>query len=89
LAPIFTAVGWVVTTQSFAYYVRLSEGGNEVQSSVAVVLLALTLMYLLSIVLVVGAEVNDVIARRSGVVREVEAVTDRARAARDRFRPRQ
>ena len=86
---IFTALGWVVTTQSFAYYVRLSEGGNEVQSSVAVVLLALTLMYLLSVVLVVGAEVNDVIARRSGVVREVEAVTDRARAARDRFRPRE
>lgn len=86
---VFTALGWVVTTQLFAFYVRLSEGGNEVQSSVAVVLLTLTLMYLLSLVLVIGAEVNDVIARRSGVVREVKAVTERARAARDRFRPRQ
>ncbi len=83
---VFTAFGWVATTQLFAFYVRLSEGGNEVQSSVAVVLLALTLMYLLSVVLVVGAEVNDVIARRSGVVREVKAVTDRAREARERFR---
>lgn len=83
---IFTALGWVLTTQLFAYYVRLSEGGNEVQSSVAVVLLALTLMYLLSVVLVVGAEINDVIARRSGVAREVKAVTDRAREARERFR---
>ncbi len=85
---VFTAFGWVITTQSFAYYVRLSSGINEVQSSVAVILLALTLIYLFSIVLVVGAEVNDVIARRSGVVREVRAVTDRAREARDRFRSR-
>ena len=85
---VFTALGWVVTTQLFAFYVRLSEGRNEVQSSVAIVLLALTLLYLLSLVLVIGAEVNDVIARRSGVVVEVEAVTERARAVRDRFRQR-
>ena len=85
---VFTALGWVVTTQLFAFYVRLSEGRNEVQSSVAIVLLALTLLYLLSLVLVIGAEVNDVIARRSGVVVEVEPVTERARAVRDRFRQR-
>ncbi|MEZ5381590.1 MAG: YihY/virulence factor BrkB family protein [Microthrixaceae bacterium] len=85
---IFTALGWAVTTQLFAYYVRLSQGGNEVQSSIAAVLLALTLMYLLSTVLIIGAEINDVIARRSGAVSEVETVTERARATRDRFRPR-
>ncbi len=85
---VFTAFGWVATTQLFAFYVRLSEGRNEVQSSVAAVLLALTLLYLLSLVLVVGAEINDVIARRSGVVVEVEPVTERARAVRDRLRQR-
>ncbi len=85
---VFTALGWVVTTQLFAFYVRFAEGRNAVQSSVATVLLALTLMYLLSLVLVVGAEVNDVIARRSGVVVEVESVTERARAVRDRLRQR-
>lgn len=85
---LFTAFGWVLTTQLFTFYVRFSEGRNEVQSSVAIVLLALTLMYLLSLVLVVGAEINDVIARRSGVAVEVEPVTERARAVRDRLRER-
>lgn len=86
---VVTALGWVATTQLFAFYVRFSEGRNAVQSSVATVLLALTLMYLLSLVLVIGAEVNDVIARRSGVVVEVEPVTERARAVRDRLRRRE
>jgi membrane protein len=83
---IFTAIGWLVTSQSFALYVRVSAGGNQVQSSVGAVLLALTLMYLLSVVLLVGAEINDVIARRSGVVSGVMPVTARARELRDRLR---
>jgi membrane protein len=83
---VFTALGWVAISQTFALYVRLSAGGNEIQSSITVVLLALTLLYLLSIVMVVGAEINDVIARRSGVVREVAPVTARARTLRDRIR---
>ena len=61
---------------------------NEVQGGVGVVLLALTLLYLLSVILVIGAEINDVIARRSGVVSGVMPVTQRARAVRDRYRRR-
>jgi membrane protein len=80
-----TAVGWVAATQGFALYVRLAAGGNQVQTSVGAVLLALTLVYLLSTVLLVGAELNDVIARRAGVVTEVQAVTDRARGLGERW----
>lgn len=83
---IFTALGWVITSQLFAFYVRVSAGGNEIQSSITVVLFGLTLLYLLSVVMVVGAEVNDVIARRSGVVSEVAPVTTRARTFRDQLR---
>ncbi len=85
---VFTTVAWLATTQSFAYYVRFSTDGNEVQSSVAVVLLALTLLYVLSLALVIGAEINAVIARRSGLIREIDTVTDRARAAAERLRTR-
>lgn len=76
---IVTAVGWVIGTQAFALYVSIAGGGNEVQTTVGAILLALTLMYLLSIVMLVGAEVNDVIARRAGVVQERPHVHDRAR----------
>ena len=36
--------------------------------------------------MVIGAEVNDVIARRSGVVSKVAPVTTRARSLHDRLR---
>ena len=67
---IFTALGWVAASQLFALYVRYAGGANQVQSSVGVILLALTLLYVLSVVMVMGAEVNDVISRRAGVVQE-------------------
>jgi membrane protein len=76
---IVTTIGWVLATQGFALYVRFAGGGNNVQSSIGAVLLALTLMYLLSIVLLVGAELNDVIARRAGVAIEGTDVTGRAK----------
>lgn len=75
---VVTAVGWVLGTQGFALYVRVAGGGNEVQTTVGAVLLALTLMYVLSVVMLVGAELNDVIARRAGVVQQRTLVSDRA-----------
>ena len=67
---LITATGWVAATQGFAVYVRVAGQGNQVQSTVGAVLLAFTLMYLLSNVMLVGAEVNDVITRRAGVVQQ-------------------
>lgn len=85
---VVTALGWLIATQGFALYVRLFPGGNNIRTSVGAVLLALTLLYVLSVVLLVGAEVNDVIARRAGVVQKQTAVTERARRARARWRRR-
>ena len=83
---MLTTVGWIVATQLFAVYVRFAPGGNDIQTSVGAILLALTLMYVLSIVLVLGAELNDVISRRAGVVQQTPSVTDRARTAVTRWR---
>ena len=81
-----TAVGWIIASQGFAVYVRLSGQANSVQSGVGAILLALTLMYALGVVLLLGAEVNDVLARRAGVVQSVESVTARAQQLRNRVR---
>jgi len=85
---MLTAVGWVVATQGFAVYVRYAPSGNNIQTSVGAILLALTLMYLLSLVLLLGAELNDVISRRAGVVHQLPPVTTRARNTFDRMRSR-
>lgn len=83
---ILTTVGWIAATQGFAVYVRLAPNGNDIQTTVGAILLALTLMYLLSIVLLLGAELNDVISRRAGVVQQPPSVTTRARATFERLR---
>ena len=85
---IVTTIGWALATQGFALYVRLAPGGNDIRTSVGAVLLALTLMYVLSVVMLMGAELNDVISRRAGVVHQPPPVTDRARRAHDRWRQR-
>jgi membrane protein len=82
---IVTTVGWIAASQGFALYVRLAGGGNDVQTSVGAILLALSLMYVLSIVLLIGAELNDVLARRAGVVGIAPTVPARVRRWRSRF----
>ena len=81
---IFTAIGWIAASQLFALYVRFAGSANEVQTGVGAILLALSLVYVLSLVLVMGAEVNDVIARRAGIVQEAKSVRSRASAWRVR-----
>ncbi len=85
---ILTAVGWVLATQGFALYVRFSSSANEVQTFVGAILLGLTLLYLLSIVMLVGAELNDVLAARAGVVQQPERWGERAHRIRRLVRRR-
>ncbi len=82
---VVTTTGWVVASQGFASYIRASGQGNQLQTSVGAIVLALSLMYVLSIVLLLGAELNDVLARRAGVVRQAPSITARARFWRERL----
>ncbi len=79
---VVTALGWIIASQLFALYVRFAGTANEVQTGVGAILLALSLVYVLSLVLVIGAEVNDLIARRADVVQQPESIRSRARAWR-------
>ena len=82
---VITTIGWVVATQGFAVYVRLSADGNELQSTVGAVLLGLTLVHVLSIVMLVGAEVNDVLTRRAGIDTDPVPIATRISDLRDRI----
>jgi membrane protein len=62
------AVTWAVVSAGFELYVRLVAGGNQVLGVVGGAILALTWLYVNVLALVVGAEVNAVLARRAGVV---------------------
>jgi membrane protein len=82
---VVTAIGWTVATQLFAVYVRVAGAGNQVQSTVGALLLGITLLYTLAVIMLVGAEVNDVLARRAGVVQAPIGFRERVESARGGF----
>lgn len=65
---VLAAVGWLVLSLGFGWYVRLAGSGNELVGAAGAALLALTWVWLACVVLLIGAELNEIIAARAGVV---------------------
>ncbi len=79
---VFTAITWLVLVFGFALYVRAASSTNGVLGVTGAALAAFTLVYLMSLTLLVGAEVNEILSRRAGVVQRAGA-TPRRRPAGD------
>lgn len=71
----FTAVGWLAMTIGFGWYVQLAGTGNQVVGTLGGLLLGFTWLWLVSLVLLLGAEINGLIARRRDVVRAPGRIT--------------
>jgi membrane protein len=65
---VLTAVGWLVVSLGFGTYVRFAGSGNEIVGAAGTALLALTWLWLACLVFLVGAELNEILAERAGVV---------------------
>lgn len=84
-----TALGWFVTSVGYGWYVRVAGPGEQVVGTIGAALLGLTWLWLVCVVLLMGAEINAVLARRTGVIQQPDMLTDRMIAAsRRRFRRR-
>lgn len=90
---VFAAAGWLVLSLGFGWYVQLvgTGGGNDVLGAIGGVLLGLTWMWAACVVLLIGGELNQIIAERHGVISETESVvvgrlTEYARRPIERFR---
>ena len=64
---VVTALTWFVLIRGFAVYVSVSGGGNGAVGAAGGALLAFTLVYLLNVSLLVGAELNAILTQRAGV----------------------
>lgn len=64
----FTAIGWLIVSIGFGFYVRVAASGNEIVGAAGAALLALTWLWLACLVFLIGAELNEIIADRAGVV---------------------
>lgn len=65
---LLTSLSWLVLLMGFATYVQAMTSANGVLGVTGTLLVAATLLYLLNLTLLVGAEVNEIIASRAGVV---------------------
>ena len=64
----FAAVGWLLLSLGYGWYIRIAGGGNELVGVAGAALLGLTWMWLACLVLLVGAELNEIFADRANVV---------------------
>ena len=63
-----TAVGWLLLSFGYGLYIEFAGSGNSAVGVVGALLLGLTWMWLAVVVLLVGAEINGIIAERAGVI---------------------
>jgi len=63
-----TALGWLTLSLGFGYYVRIASSGNQIVGAAGTALLALTWLWLACLVFLIGAELNQILAERAGVV---------------------
>ncbi len=67
---LFTAIGWLVVSAGFGLYIRFAGGSNEILGLAGALLFGMTWVWLVCLVLMIGGELNEVIARRAGVISE-------------------
>lgn len=80
----FAAVGWLLLSAGFGWYVQLlgGEGSNDVIGAAGALLLGLTWMWLACVVFLIGGELNQILADRAGVISENRNVVRRLRERR-------
>lgn len=67
---LLAATGWVGVSVGFGWYVSIAGNGNEIVGLVGALLLGMTWLWLVCLMLLIGGELNEIVARRAGVVRE-------------------
>jgi membrane protein len=66
---IVAALGWLLLSLAFGWYVRFAGSGNELVGAASTALLALTWLWAACVVFLVGAEINEIIADRADAIR--------------------
>ena len=64
------AVGWLIVSVGYGWYIELAGGSNQVVGVAGALLLGMTWVWLVCLVLLVGGELNEILADRAGVIGE-------------------
>ncbi len=67
---IVVAIGWLSVSAGYGLYIRFAGAGNEILGLAGALLFGMTWVWLVCLVLLIGGEFNEIIARRADVVSE-------------------
>ena len=81
---VLVAIGWLAASVGYGWYIQLADGGNQAVGLAGALLLGMTWVWIVCLILLVGAELNEILADRAGVISENSSTL--ARLARDRLR---
>lgn len=89
---LLCAVGWLMVSIGFGWYVRIAGSGNELVGIAGALLLGMTWFWLVCLILLVGGELNEIIANRAGVIGDntpwrIRLAAQRAARGGDRGQP--
>ncbi|WP_300382214.1 YihY/virulence factor BrkB family protein [Clostridium sp.] len=62
---IFSSLGWVIVSLAFSYYINSIANYSRLYGSLGAVFILMTWLYLTSIILILGAEINSVLAPKN------------------------
>ncbi len=79
---LLAAVGWLVLSVGYGWYIELAGGGNQAVGLVGALLLGMTWVWLVCLVLLIGGELNEILADRAGVISENTSTLARFRERR-------
>lgn len=61
---IFTTIGWVIASQIFSFYIENFGNYSRVYGSIGAVIIMLTWLFIISIILLIGGEINAAIVHQ-------------------------
>ncbi len=65
---LLAAIGWLLVSVGYGWYIQIAGSGNEIVGIAGALLLGMTWFWVVCLVLLVGGELNEIIADRAGVV---------------------
>jgi membrane protein len=71
---VLVAVGWLAVSMGYGWYISFAGGSNQLLGLAGALLFGMTWVWLVCLVLLVGGELNEIIARRAGVVGDSRSV---------------
>lgn len=80
---VLAAIGWFVVSLGYGWYIELAGGGNQVVGAAGALLLGMTWVWVVCVVLLVGGELNEILADRAGVIGENTSTLRRLRKRRE------